>query len=237
VIPNSALAPTSVVRRVLGALLGVSALGGILLGSHAAMTAHAGTGAVLRVSWSARPERIDVCRRVSEEELAQLAPHMRRQVVCEGTTARYLLEVRRDGVVLDTAIVRGGGLRHDRELYVARDLPIAAARARIVVRFARLDSSAGPTDTGQLSGRAGEPATPRAGGAAAAASASTDAPVPQGVVPADRAVREAEERERRRAEAVPPVLVLDTIVALAPRTVLLVTYDALARRLVVKGER
>jgi hypothetical protein len=41
----------------------------------------------------------------------------------------------------------------------------------------------------------------------------------------DQERREAQERERRREEAIPPVLVLDSIVRLEPRTVLLVTYD------------
>jgi hypothetical protein len=50
----------------------------------------------------------------------------------------------------------------------------------------------------------------------------------------DRAVREAEERRRRRAEAIPPVLTLDTTVTIASRRVLLVTYDEPNRRLVAR---
>jgi hypothetical protein len=47
-----------------------------------------------------------------------------------------------------------------------------------------------------------------------------------------RAIRELDERRRRAAEAVPPHLVLDTIVHLEPGAVLLVAYDERSRRLV-----
>jgi hypothetical protein len=50
----------------------------------------------------------------------------------------------------------------------------------------------------------------------------------------DRAGRESDERRRRRAEAVPAILTVDTTVTLVSRTVILVTYDPLARQLKTK---
>ena len=45
-------------------------------------------------------------------------------------------------------------------------------------------------------------------------------------------MREQQELQRRRAQAIPPLLVIDTALTLVPRTVLLVTYDEALRRLV-----
>ena len=183
--------------KAIGVLVALVALVVTVAGSHGRLAAFPSTDAMLRVAWSARPERVETCRRVSDEELAKLAAHMRRRVVCEGTTARYRLDISRDGTLVGVDTVRGGGLRHDREAYVFREIPMAPRHARVVVRFVQLDSSTTSHDTDE-------------GGES----------------------READERQRRRAEAIPPVLSLDTVITLAPRTVLLVTYDALLRRLI-----
>jgi hypothetical protein len=195
-------------RRALGVVLGLAALAATVGLSHVPMAGPGGDGAVVRVGWSARPERVETCHRVSDDELARLPAHMRRRVVCEGTTARYGLEIRRDGVVIATDTVRGGGLRHDRELYVSRDLGVPTGPSRVTVRFVRLDSSSVREEDERTD--------------------SVSAGIP------DRSVREAEERRRRRAEAIPPVLQLDTTVTIASRRVLLVTYDEPSRRLVAR---
>lgn len=204
-------------RLLVGAAFGVAAAVATVAGSHTTLTGMASDAAVIRLSWSARPERVETCRRVSDEALAKLPAHMRRRVICEGTTARYALSIERDSLRIGDAVVRGGGLRHDRELYVARDFEVAPGRTRIVVRFTRLDSSA----VADEADRPGHPAD------------SVTVPAAQGA-PADRSAREAEERMRRRAEAIPPALVIDTTVFLEPRRVLLFTYDEIARRLVVR---
>ena len=114
----------------------------------------------------------------------------------------------RDGTPIATDTIRGGGLRHDRELYVSRDLGVPAGDSRVTVRFVRLDSSSVLEEEDRKD--------------------TLTAGIP------DRAVREAEERRRRRAEAIPPVLTLDTTVTIASRRVLLVTYDEPNRRLVAR---
>lgn len=167
---------------------------------------------MIRLAWSARPERLETCRRQSDEELEQLPPHMRQRVVCEGATARYRLELHRDGIVQLDEVVRGGGARHDRPMYVLREFPVPPGSARLEVRFSRIDRPATPPDS---------------------AAEATRGTGPDTVLPAARERREAEERERRRREAIPPLLALDIRVELKPRQVVLVTYDLERRTLVV----
>ena len=96
---------------------------------------------MLRLAWSARPERIEECRPQSEDALATLPAHMRQSLICEGTTATYVLEVQRNGVVI--ARQRAGrGLAPRPPLYVFSELPMPAGEARIAVRFTRLESPA-----------------------------------------------------------------------------------------------
>lgn len=130
--------------RVIGVLLAAAALLGMSWISVAPLTVASSDSAVVRVSFGARAERIQECRTVSDEELAKLAPQMRQRVICEGTTARYQLEVRRDDEVLLTQLVRGGGLRHDRPLYVSRDIPVPEGEAHYRVTLVRIDTIANP---------------------------------------------------------------------------------------------
>lgn len=166
--------------------------------------AHRGDEAVLRLTWSVRPERIETCRRVSEAEQADRPAHMRQAVVCEGASATYRLRVWRDDQLLDDEVLRGGGFRNDRPIYLLRDYPASPGTWRLRVEMRRVETVA-------------EDST---GGAAADQGMSLD-----------REVREAEERARRRVEAVPAELRLEETVTFGPREVVLVTWDAEARRL------
>ena len=168
--------------------------------------------AVLRLAWTARPERIEDCRPQSEEELAKLPAHMRQAVVCEGTTAAYRLEVRRDGALIADQIVRGGGLRRDRPLYVFRDISLPPGDAAIAVRFFRVDGVGKPT--------------------ASDAAAPAGSPRDRHSMDDDRRRREDEERIRGQEEAIPAVLSLEHRFHFMPREVILVTYDAERRELV-----
>jgi hypothetical protein len=170
--------------------------------------------ALLRVAWTARPERIEDCRPQREEELAKLPAHMRQAVVCTGTTAAYRLEVRREGAVIADQIVRGGGLRHDRPLYVFREMSMPPGDAAIAVRFVRVDAVSEPT----ASGTAAPADSPREHQSAA--------------MDDERRRREDEERIRRQEEAIPSLLSLDRRFHFMPREVILVTYDAERRELV-----
>lgn len=214
-------------RVLAAAALAAAVLLALAWGSIAPLKVARGDGAILRISLGARPERIEVCRRQTDEELARLAPQMRQSVVCEGTTARYRLEVRRNGELLHSQTVRGGGLRNDRPLYVSRDLPVPAGPAVFTVRLARIDTI--PAEQGSESSSDDEDADDRhvEGG---------DVPRPGDPLPA-RARRETDERRRRREESVPAELTLDLDVTLEPREVVLVSYDQRSRRLIsVSGD-
>lgn len=191
--------------RLLGALVAGAAALALAAASAIPLRANPTPHAMLRVAFSARPERVESCRTLSADELADVPQHMRQRVVCEGTTARYRLEVRHDDTLLVSAELRGGGLRHDRQLYVLRELRVPSGRATVEVRLSRIDTAAAPASAAPSDG---EPS------------------------------READQRRRRMADEVPATLVLRETVTLAPREVLLVTYDQGARRLrAVRSER
>lgn len=203
----------SSVTRSLGVVL-IGALGvGLARLSTSDLRVSESPDAILRLSIGARPERIEVCREQSKEALEEVLPQMRQRLLCEGTTARYRLEVRRNDQLLLSRNVRGGGLRHDRQLYVYRELPLPPGPSSIAVRFVRLDTVIAATTDEREEHDEGERRDES-----------------QGIAP-DRARREAEERRRRREEAIPPALHLDTIITLAPREVVLVTYSPDNRRL------
>ena len=129
-------------NRTLGVALAVALMAAIGWLSKAPITVHGSEHAVLRLAWSARPERIENCRQPSNEELARLPAHMRQPIVCEGATAEYRLTVTYGGQVVADVPVRGGGLRQDRSLYVFHEVPLDPGDAAIEVRFDRLGSDA-----------------------------------------------------------------------------------------------
>jgi hypothetical protein len=220
-------------------ILAAAALSAVVLlvlawGSIAPLNVARGDGAILRISLGARPERIEVCTRQTDEELARLAPQMRQSVICEGTTARYRLEVRRNGELLHAQIVRGGGLRNDRPLYVSRDLPVPPGPAVFAVRLARIDTipveqrsdSSDDDDDDHDDDDDGDDGRVAGG----------NFPRPGDPLPG-RVRRETDERRRRQEESIPPELALDLEVTLEPREVVLVSYDQRSRRLVsVNGD-
>lgn len=169
----------------------------------------------VRLSWSARPERVEQCRRLSDDELAKLPPHMRLRTQCEGGFARYLLTLSVDERVVSRDTLRGGGLRHDRPIHVFGEVDIAAGARHLHVEVTRLDSA---TSSDSEPGRAqdAEKLDTLLGG---------------------RAAREADERTRRESDALPPRLVFDTTMMLQPRRVLLIGYDDQRRRLLARTEK
>jgi hypothetical protein len=125
--------------RAAGASLAAALLAALAWASQAPMTASRSDGAVLRLAWSALPERIEECRERTPQELSQLPQHMRQPVVCEGTTATYRLQVRLDAATVVDRIVQGGGLRHDRRLYVLDEVPVRPGEVEVDVRFDRIE--------------------------------------------------------------------------------------------------
>jgi hypothetical protein len=196
-------------RRIGGVLVAAGALLLLRAGSLTPLrTAPDGT-AMLRLSWSARPERIEQCRRLSDAELAELPQHMRLRWECEGRFARYLLSVSVDGRVLAADTVRGGGLRNDRPMHLFREYAMAPGERHVTVTLRRIDAAVLPDST-------------------------ADATTAAGTGAADRETREAQERRVRRAEALPALVRLDSTLAVSAQRVVLVTYSSTGHRFVLK---
>lgn len=195
--------------RALGAVVAIGAALMLAAASSAPLRVHSPTDAMVRISFSARPERVENCRQLTPEELSELPQHMRQSVVCGGRAASYRLQVVRNGVSLEDSEVHGGGLRRDRQLYVMREFLVPSGSMTLEVHLTRMDSSS--TDPGLK---------------------TTGDSLHEGDTAAlDRNSREADERRRRMADEVPATLSLKEEVLLAPREVLLVTYDQEAKRL------
>lgn len=177
---------------------------------HAAIAGRA-DDAMLRLSWSARPERIERCQRLSDSAMAALPQHMRMRWTCEGQFASYRLAVRVDDrvVVLDT--VRGGGLRHDRPLHLFKEYALPAGNYRLEVMLERIETPQ-PADSASI-------ATDSTGASPAAGTAL------------QREARESQERLVRRAQALPPRIAIDTTIRVGAGRVVLVTYHDTERRL------
>ena len=119
--------------------------GAVVLGSGAALaalsftpyTAEPGDRAVVRLAWRARGERVRECRRLTAEELARLPQHMRQEEVCERRILPYRLRVDLDGARVVDELVRAGGAREDRPLFVFRDLAVTPGTHHLQVTFER----------------------------------------------------------------------------------------------------
>ena len=183
---------------------------GLRCATAAELATVAGDQATVRLSWSARPERIEQCRRLSDAELAERPAHMRLRLECTGRFARYRIAVNFDGRLVREDTIRGGGLRQDRPMHLFEEFRLPAGERRVVVQVVRIDS-----------------ATLQATTKDSAAAAET--------LLGGREAREIDERRRRAGEEVPPVLSLDTAVTLSRGQVLLVTYDGSMRRLVARA--
>jgi hypothetical protein len=129
--------------RVTGLAVALAMTVGMAWLSNARLAPERQGDALLRLSWSARPERVETCRTQTAEELAKLPAHMRQSVICEGGSAVYRLQVLRDGIMVLDELVHGGGLRHDRPLYIFREIPQHAGDAVITVRLERVDPAPG----------------------------------------------------------------------------------------------
>lgn len=203
-------------RPAAATLLAVAATAAIVALSRMPYAVRGSDEAMVRLSWSGRPARIERCRELSDSELAKLPAHMRQREECEGRSAHYLVRVLDGPVTLSTDTVTGGGLRGDRSIHMLREYRVSPGLHAIAVEVARTDTTA---DAEPVEGE--EPDTE-----------------PSGAEPLDRSAREREERRRQREERLPPRLRYDTTLRLTAGSVLLVMYDPVERRLLgVTGER
>ncbi|MBI4501736.1 MAG: hypothetical protein HY700_11305 [Gemmatimonadetes bacterium] len=124
--------------RVVGggmlALCGLVALGWL---SRLPYTTQRDSGALVRLAWRTRGERVRECRHRTPEELAKLPPHMREDDVCEGRVLPYRLVVKLDDTLEADAMVRASGAREDRPIYVYHEFPLAPGTHRVSIDFER----------------------------------------------------------------------------------------------------
>jgi hypothetical protein len=205
---------TRTLRRLAALLLGGLALAALVGLSRAPYRIADGTEALLRLSWSGRPERVERCRELTDQELANVPAHMRQRVQCEGHPARYVVRVTRNAKPLSIDTVTGGGLRGDRSIHMLREYRLPAGAHTLAVEIARLDTVRADSDDDEHEDRG---RTEHDEGRL------------------DRDSRERDERRRQRQERLPARLALDTTVRLAPGAVLLVSYDPVERRLTAAG--
>lgn len=125
------------VRRAAGIGLAVAATLAIGALSRAPYTADRAPHGVVRLAWRARGERVEQCRRLTPEELERLPAHMREEESCEGRVLPYRLQLSIDGALAVDELVQAAGARHDRPLYVYRELPLQTGTHAIAVVFAR----------------------------------------------------------------------------------------------------
>lgn len=204
------IAGRRVMRVALALLATIAGLALLAAASAVNLPWHGANTAALRLTWSAHPERIEVCRALSKAEIEALGEHMRQRVECDGRSATYALRVRVDGVLVGEEVVRGGGLRNDRPLHLLQTYALSPGLRRIQVEFARRERASADSVSGKPT----------------ASEADTG-------IFAGRAAREVSERARRTRGAVPPRLALDTTLTFAPQQVVLLTFDPDLRRLVV----
>lgn len=105
---------------------------------------------MLRVSWVARPERIEQCRELSEAELAARPAHMRQARECRGGSATYRLRVVVDAVPTADVVLEGGGLRKDRPIFALDEFALQPGRRHLVVQFSRVEPADAPMDSTSL---------------------------------------------------------------------------------------
>ncbi len=140
--------------RVAGLVLAFATVLGIAGLSRVPTARTIPDAAIIRLSWRTLGVRLEECRRLTEEELEALAPHMRTPESCTGRNADYELRVTLAGAGVVTDTVHPTGLRTDRPIYVLRDLPVTPGSHEVSVTFtalvppevtARRDTIGGPS--------------------------------------------------------------------------------------------
>ena len=196
---------------IAGGLGGAIAVAGIVAGSATPVRLASGDEARLRISWTARPERIETCRTLSDEELAQRSEHMRQRMECEGGFATYALEIAVDGQRVGESVVTGGGLRNDRPIHYLREFEVQPGRREVELTLLRREA-------GSVRGEDDE---------------HDDDDDDDRGISAERTDRERDERRRRERTALPARVEMDTTLTIGAGRVAVITFDPGRREFVV----
>jgi hypothetical protein len=191
-------------RWVLAVIVAALSLAAMVFLSAAPVRSEDGNSARLRLSWSARPERIETCRVLSKKELEETEEHMRQRVQCEGKFATYALEVFVDERLVHQSVVRGAGLRNDRPIYLLREISVPPGMHRIRISFNRREKA--DNDEAAFEEEA---------------SSERDSGLFAG-----RAQREAVEHQRRARASIPAQLALERTLLFRSGRVVIVTFGS-----------
>ena len=91
--------------------------------------------AVIKLSFSHAGEHVEECRRLSQEELEQIAPNMRRPTQCPRERVPLLVEVELDGELIYSEALPPSGLAGDGASTAYKKFPLAAGNYHLVTRL------------------------------------------------------------------------------------------------------
>ena len=91
--------------------------------------------AVIKLSMSHATERVEPCVQLTPQEIAELAPNMRRSEVCERERLPLTLELELDGVLLVQLESAPSGVWSDGAASVYERLEVAPGEHRIITRL------------------------------------------------------------------------------------------------------
>lgn len=125
------------VARVLGQLLVYALFGALLVGfSQGPAYTHMDPAlALVKLSFEHAGARVRECKRLTPEEIARLAPNMRRPLDCPRARVPLTVELAVDGETVYRETVPPSGLAGDGPATVYARFPIAAGRHRLTARM------------------------------------------------------------------------------------------------------
>lgn len=91
--------------------------------------------AIIKLSFSHAGAHIEECRQLTQEELNQLAPNMRRPVVCPRERLPLLIEVELDGEIIYRDELPPAGLASDGASTAYKKFPVDVGQHRLVTRL------------------------------------------------------------------------------------------------------
>lgn len=106
--------------------------------------------AMLRVSFSHAGERVEPCRRYTPEEIAAMAPNMRRTLDCSRERVPLALELSVDGEVALSRELPPSGLAGDGASTVYARIVLPAGRHRVLARLRDTRRAAGFDHEGEF---------------------------------------------------------------------------------------
>lgn len=122
--------------RLLGQPLAYAAFVGLIFyGTTTPYTHFPADQALIKLSFTHGAARISDCRRLSAEELAKLAPNMRKPTECARSRPSVFAELVVDDQTLFSASLPPTGLSRDGPSRVYRSFIVAPGRHRLVIRL------------------------------------------------------------------------------------------------------